>query len=161
MGILSWLFPSDADLLRRARARMADGRWEDARKLLVHCKAPEAEALYDECSTHIDKGEREGLKKRLAAEGFHGWRVDVASKSPKLKAELEGLITEELAKAGVDLAMPDLPETAQADLKRAMTRAQKRVKRATNERVNVQLVPMMEEKLARQIDQAQRELAKK
>src|SRR4051812_7851846 len=72
MGIWSFLFPSDEDRLRRARARMADGRFVEARKDLMHCKLPEAEALYDECSAAIDKGERTTRKKQLVAEGFHG-----------------------------------------------------------------------------------------
>jgi hypothetical protein len=152
MGWLSWLFPSDEDRLRRARARMAAGRWEDARKELVHCQAPEAEALYEECSTHIDKGEAASMKKRLAAEGFHGWKVEVGVKNAKLKAELEGLIAEELARAGVDLGMPEIDEKA---LKPAVARAQRRVRSPAREVGAVRLVPIMEEKFARQMKDAQ------
>ncbi|MFT3771352.1 MAG: hypothetical protein QM820_38545 [Minicystis sp.] len=152
MGIWSWLFPSDDDLLRRARTRMAAGRWEQARKDLVHCKAPEAEALYDECCRHIDKGEAATTKKRLKAEGFHGWRVEAAVKNGKLKAELEGLITEELGKAGVDLDMPEIDEKL---FKAAVARAQRRVKNPRGEMGAVRLVPIVEEKLARQMRQMQ------
>jgi len=148
MGLWSWLFPSDEDLLRRARARMADSRWEDARKDLMHCKAPEAEALYDECCVHVEKGELATMKKRLKAEGFHGWKVEVAVKNAKLRAEIEGLITEELGRAGVDLDLAEIDEKA---FKKAVTRAQRRVRNPSRETGAVRLVPVVEEKLARQM----------
>jgi hypothetical protein len=127
---------------------MASGNWEGARKDLLHCKAPEAEALYDECSRHIDKGEEATLKKRLKSEGFHGWKVEVDLKNAKRKAELEGFITDELVKAGVDLAMPEVDEKV---FKRAVARAQRRVKNPGREVGAVRLVPQVEEKLARQM----------
>lgn len=152
MGIWSWLFPSDEDLLRRARARMAAGRWEQARKDLVHCKAPEAEKLYDECCAQLEKGERTTMKKRLKAEGFHGWKVEVTAKSAKLRAELEGLITEELGRAGVDLDMPEIDEKV---FKAAVAKAQRRVRSPAREVGAVRLVPQVEEKLARQMREMQ------
>jgi hypothetical protein len=152
MGIWSWLFPSDEDLLRRARARMAEGRWEQARKDLVHCKAPEAEALYDECCKHIDKGEQASFKKRLKSEGFHGWKVEVGVKNAKLRAELEGLITEELGRAGVDLDLPEIDEKA---FKAAVAKAQRRVRSPSREMGAIRLVPQVEEKLARQMREMQ------
>jgi hypothetical protein len=148
MGLWSWLFPSDEDRLRRARARMAAGRWEDARKDLIHCQAPEAEALYDECSRHIDKGQAATTKKLLAAEGFHGWKVDVAVKNARLKAEIEGLITEELDKAGVDLGLPEIDQKA---FQAAVNKAQRRVRTPVRERVSARLVPMMEERFAQRL----------
>lgn len=150
MGIWSWLFPSDEDLLRRARKHMDAGRFADARKALVHCKAPEAEALYDECSAAIDKGEASSRKKQLVAEGFHGWRVDVSVKNARLRAEMEKLITEELERSGVDLGLPEIDEKA---FKAAVGRAQRRVKNRNAEVGAVRLVPLMEEKLARQLEQ--------
>jgi hypothetical protein len=148
MGIWSWLFPSDDDRLRRARAKMEAGRFEDARKLLVHCQHPDAEKLYDECSAAIDKGERVHLKKRLAGEGFHGWKVDAAVKNAKLKAELERLIAEELEKAGVDLGLPEIDEKA---FKSAVTRAQRRVRNPRGEVGAVRLVPVVDGALAREM----------
>jgi hypothetical protein len=153
MGILSWLFPTDEDRLRRARARMAKGQWEDARRDLLHCKAPEAEALYDECSRAIDKGEAATIKKRLAGDGFHGWKVVVDAKNARLKAELERLVTEEMEKAGVDLGLPDIDEDA---LKPAMARAQRRVKSSARENVAVRLVPVVSGELAERMKQQQR-----
>jgi hypothetical protein len=110
MGILSWFFPTDADLLDRARASMDAGSYEAARKLLARCKAPEAEALYDECSAKIDKADRASIKKKLGARGFHGWKVEVTAKGVKRRAEIEALAKKELAKAGVDLDMPDIDQ---------------------------------------------------
>jgi hypothetical protein len=152
MGFWSWLFPSDEDLLRRARARMANGRWEDARKDLVHCKAPEAEPLYDECCRHIDKGEQATFKKRLKSEGFHGWKVEVGVKNAKVRAELEGLITDELARAGIDLDLPDIDEKA---FKAAVAKAQRRVRNPSREVGAIRLVPQVEERLARQMREMQ------
>jgi hypothetical protein len=126
MGILSWLFPTDADRLAKARARMAAGKYEDARSALLHCHAPEAEALYDECSAAIDKADRVTTKKRLASAGFHGWKIEVSLSSARQKAQLEALIAQELARAGVDLEMPDIDEDAVKD---AFARAQRRAPR--------------------------------
>lgn len=146
MGIWSWLFPSDGDRLRRAKRRMADGRFEEARKDLMHCKLPEAEALYDECSAVIDKADRATLKKQLVAEGFHGWKVEVSVKSARVRKEMEKAIEEELGRAGVDLALPEIDEKA---FKKAVTRAQQRVRGRTSEMGAVRLVPVMTEKLAK------------
>ena len=68
MGLLSWLFPSDEDRLASVRTLMERGRYEDARKKLVHISSPEAEKLYDECSAKVDAAEQGVMKKRLAAE---------------------------------------------------------------------------------------------
>ena len=110
MGLLSWLFPTDADLLSRARASMDAGSYEAARKMLARCKAPEAEALYDECSAKIDKADRASIKKKLGARGFHGWKIEVTAKGVKRRAEIEALAIKELTKAGVDLDMPDIDQ---------------------------------------------------
>ena len=150
MGLWSWLFPSDEDLLRRARAPMDAGRYADARKVLLHCKAPEAEKLYDACTAAIDKGEQATVKKRLKAEGFHGWKVEVSVKSARLKAEMEGLITEELGRAGIDLALPEIDEKA---FKAAVARAQRRVKSQSRETGAIRLVPVVDEKLAKLMGQ--------
>jgi hypothetical protein len=56
MGILSWLFPSDADRLRMAWDLMARGRYEDARRRLGHCSSPKFKALYDECHEECLRG---------------------------------------------------------------------------------------------------------
>jgi hypothetical protein len=148
VSIWSWLFPSDEDLLRRARARMAAGRWVDARKLLVSCKAPEAEALYDECSRNVDKGEEASFKKRLKAEGFHGWKVEVDLKNARAKAEMERLVTEELQRAGVDMAMPEVDQTV---FQKALGRAQRRAKVPSREAGAVKLVPMVDGELAKRL----------
>ncbi len=153
MGILSWLFPTDEDRLRRAKARMAKGKWEDARRDLLHCKSPEAEKLYDECSAAIDEAERGTIKKRLAGDGFHGWKVVVDARNARLRAELERLVTEELEKAGVDLGLPDIAEDA---LKPAMARAQRRVKSPARENVAVRLVPVVSGDLAERMKREQR-----
>src|SRR5690242_4825795 len=107
MGILSWLFPSDQDRLDRARKLIAADRFEDARALLVRCSLPEAEPLYDQCCAALEKSERATLKKHLADAGFHGWKIEVAVSNARRRAEFEGLVAEELAKAGVDLGLPE------------------------------------------------------
>lgn len=141
MGILSWIFPTDEDRLRRARAHMAAGRHADARSLLMRCQAPEAESLYDQCSAVVDVAERAQLKKRLAGDGFHGWRIEVDLESPRRKAELEKLIAEELARAGVDLGLPEIDEKA---FQTAVTRAQRRTRGAGGREAGaVKLVPIV------------------
>ena len=125
MGIWSWLFPTDEDRLRRARVHMAAGRYEDARSLLFRCQLPEAEALYDQCTVAVDKQDNATLKKRLAGDGFHGYRIQVSLSAGRRKAELEKLIAEELERAGIDLGLPEVDEKA---LKAAIKRAQRRAK---------------------------------
>ncbi|MFO0755979.1 MAG: hypothetical protein U0359_05790 [Byssovorax sp.] len=140
MGIWSLLFPSDADRLKKARARMSDGRYDDARKILAHCQAPEAEALYDECCKHLEKGDRANYKAQLAAQGFHGFKVEVEVQNPRRKAELEALIEKELEKAGVDLGMPDLDEdAAKAAFNAALRKVQQKGMR---EVAKVKIVPV-------------------
>lgn len=141
MGLLSWLFPTDEDRLRKARALMADGRHEAARSRLVHCKLPEAEALYDECSAVLDVKDRATLKKRLAAEGFHGWKIEVTTKSTRRKAELESLIAKELERAGVDLGVPDVDQAA---VKQAFTRAERKARGGGGSAATVRLVPIVD-----------------
>lgn len=141
MGFWSLLFPTDEDRLKRARDLMAKGRYEDARKGLLHCKADEAEALYDECSKHLEKDDRAKVKTQLAAAGFHGWKVEVGFDNPRRKAEMEALIAEELAKGGVDLDLPDLDQEAvQAAVIKAQRRARLKGMRETGE---VRLVPVV------------------
>jgi hypothetical protein len=139
MGIWSWLFPTDEDRLRRAREHMANGRHKDALTLLLHCHAPEAEALYDECSAALAGEERATTKKRLAAEGFHGWKVEVSVQNARRKAELEKLVAEEIARAGVDLGLPDVDPEA---VKAAVARAQRRAKRNSRDAGTIKLVPI-------------------
>jgi len=112
MGFFSYLFPSDDDRLRRAKESMAKGDFKSARSLLFQCKAAEAEALYDKCSVEIDKAEKALEKKRLAKQGFHGWKIEVTAKGAKRTAELEAQARRELAKAGVDLDRPDIDQAA-------------------------------------------------
>jgi len=144
MGFLSWLFPTDADRLRRARGLMEQGRHDKARAHLVHCSLPEAEKLYDECCAVIDKADRPAEKKRLAAAGFHGWKVDVTTGNARRKKELEAAATQELAKAGVDL---DALEIDEAAVKAAFTRAQRRASRGgRSESGSIRLVPIVDAK---------------
>lgn len=126
MGILSWLFPTEDSRLAAARSLLAQGRPDDARKGLIKCTSPEAEALYDECCKALEPSDRAALKKELAAQGFHGWKVEVDLKEPKRKAELEALIAKEIAKAGVDLDTPDVDQNA---VKAAFARAERKVQR--------------------------------
>jgi hypothetical protein len=135
MSIFSFLFPSDADRLRSARASIKAGEYEAARKTLLHCKGEEAEALYEECSAAIDKADKTRVKKGLAAQGFHGWKVEVTAKGARRKAELEALANRELEKAGVDL---DLPELDQAAVKVALSRVSKTLK----SEATIRLVPV-------------------
>jgi hypothetical protein len=141
MGILSWLFPSDADRLRTARALMAKARWEEARKSLVHCGAPEAEALYEECSRRVDAAEAVVIQKRARAEGFRGWRVEVTGKDARARARLEDLVVRELTSGGVDLQAVAVDEEA---VKAAFARAQRK---AQNKGISivgeVKLVPVI------------------
>lgn len=139
MGLLSWLFPSDEERLRKARAHMAAGRFEKARAGLVHCRAPEAEALYETCCAALEKDDRARLKTQLAASGFFGWKVEVTVKGAKLKAELERLIADELARADIDLGLPDVDEAA---LRAALGRAQRRMRSGSGAQAAVRLVPI-------------------
>ena len=142
MGILSWLFPTDADRLRKARALMAKGRHEDARKGLLHCHTPEAEALYDECSVAVDKAFAVTLKKRARAQGFRGWRVEASMKKGRGRTELEAFIARELVKAGVDL---DTPELDQAAVKAALGRAEQKARnKGMTGATALKLVPIIE-----------------
>lgn len=142
MGILSWLFPSEEDRLRRARTLMAKGRHEDARRALLHCGSPEAEALYDACSVAVDKADAVTLKKRARAAGFRGWKVEVSMKDARGRAQLEALVARELTKAGVDL---DTPEIDQAAVKAALARAgQKARNKGIAGAGTMKLVPVME-----------------
>jgi hypothetical protein len=136
------LFPSEEERLRRVRAKMARGEFEAARKAVMHCTGPEAEALYTECSAAIDAGERAGVKKQLAAQGFHGWKVDVSARGVRRKAELEKLVIDELTKVGVDLALPDLDEAA---AKGAISRLQRRLATSGREPVAIRLVPVLDQ----------------
>lgn len=142
MGLLSWFFPSDADNLDRARALMKEGRHDKARKILAHCDAPEAEKLYDECSAIIDKAEAKFVKKQLADAGFHGFKIEVSSKNPKRKKEIEAIVAEEMEKAGIDLGLPDLDEKK---ARAALAKAQKRASRgSTTDVPTVRIVPMID-----------------
>jgi hypothetical protein len=139
MGILSWLFPSDADRLATARALIAKGRFEDARRGLVHCTSPEAEALYEQCTEAIDQEDAVRTKKVARAAGFRGWRVEVASK--ERRRELEAFLLKELARSGLDLESPALDEDA---VKAALLRAQqKAVNKGFRGAGSVKLVPVM------------------
>jgi len=141
MGILSWLFPTESDRLLKARALMAKGRYGDARRGLVHCKSPEAEALYDECSAAVDKADTVNLKKRARAAGFRGWKVEVAMKDARSRARLEALVATELTRAGIDLETPEVDEAA---VKAAMGRAQQKAANKGMAGVgSMKLVPIM------------------
>lgn len=141
MGFWSWLFPTDDDRLARARKLMAAGRYEDARRSLLQCKAPEAEALYEECSAALEPKEREAFKKQLAGQGFHGFRVEVTMTNPKRKAEFEALIAEEIARDEIDLGLPDVDPAA---VNAAVARAQRRfrAKAGARDQGMVKLVPI-------------------
>lgn len=142
MGILSWLFPSEESRLARARALMADGRHDDARKGLIKCSSPEAEVLYEACCKALESSDRASLKKQLAAQGFHGWKIEVVLKDPRRKADLERLIAREIAAAGLDLGVPDLDQDA---VKNAIARAERKAQRAGRGGAGtVQLVPIKE-----------------
>lgn len=142
MGIWSWLFPTEADHLRAAKALMAEGRHEKARGRLMRCSGPEVEALYDECSAALDLADRARTKERLAARGFHGWKVEVDVRSARRKKELEALVREELRKAGVDLDLPDLDRAAVED---AFARAERRAGRPGGRGGgSVRLVPIVD-----------------
>jgi hypothetical protein len=147
MGIWSLLFPNDDDRLRRARDLMAKGRHEDARKGLLHCKLPEAEALYDECCKHLEKDDRAAMKSQLAAAGFHGWKIEISLQNPRRKAEMEALVAEEIKKAGVDLDLPDIDQEAvQAAVLKAQRRARQKGAREAGE---IKLVPIVPGRPAR------------
>jgi hypothetical protein len=139
MGILSWLFPTEGDRLRKARGLMKRGKYEDARRGLVHCTTPEAEALYDACSAEVDKADAVSVKKRAHAAGFRGWKVEVSTRDARSRSQLEAFCAKELAKAGVDLETPELDEAA---VKAALARVHQK---ASNKGVagTVKLVPIM------------------
>ena len=140
MGILSWLFPTEESRLEKARALMADGRHDDARKGLVKCSSPEAEVLYEACCKALESSDRATMKKLLADQGFHGWKIEVALKDPRRKADLERLIAGEITAAGLDLGMPDIDQEA---VKKAIARAERKAQRAgRGGSGTVQLVPI-------------------
>jgi hypothetical protein len=141
MGLWSWLFPNDEERLRRVRAKMEKGDYEAARKAVMHCTGPEAEELYAKCSAKIDESERAGVKKQLAAQGFHGWKIEVSARGARRKAELEKLVADELAKAGIDLAMPDLDEGV---AKGVIARVQRKLAASGREPVAIGLVPLLD-----------------
>jgi hypothetical protein len=141
MGLWSWLFPNEEDRLRRVRAKMAAGEYVAARKAVMHCQGEEADRLYTECSKHIDVAEKVGVKKQLAAQGFHGWRVLVSARGQKRKAEIERLVTAELEKAGIDLDLPDMDE---AEAKKAVARVQRKIIGAGREPVEIRLMPLLD-----------------
>ena len=141
MGILSWFFPSEADRLRKARALMARGRFEDARRGLLHCSTPEAEALYEECSAAVDKADAAATKKRAHAAGFRGWKVEVSMKDAQSRTRLEGLIARELDRAGIDLGTLEIDE---AKVKAALSRAEQKARnKGMNTPGSMKLVPVM------------------
>jgi hypothetical protein len=142
VGFWSWLFPSDEDRLRFAKASMADGKYEAARKTLLHCNLPEAEKLYEECSRAIDKADRAELKRGFAKQGFHGWKVEIGAKGARRKAELEAQVKKELEREGVDL---DLPELDQAAVKAVLARVQKTLKSDAT----IKIVPITDKPAAR------------
>ncbi|MEP7125342.1 MAG: hypothetical protein ABJE95_30705 [Byssovorax sp.] len=140
MGILTWLFPTEESRLAAARSLMADGRHDDARKSLIKCQSPEAEVLYEDCCKALEPADRAAMKKELAAQGFHGWKVEVDLKEPKRKAELEALIAKEIVRAGIDL---DTPDVDQAAVKAAFARAERKAQRPGRGGVGtVRLVPV-------------------
>jgi hypothetical protein len=53
MGLWSWLFPSEADRLARARELLRAGEYDEARGLVHGIDGPEAEALYEEASARM------------------------------------------------------------------------------------------------------------
>jgi hypothetical protein len=141
MGILSWLFPSEADRLRRARDLMARGRFDDARRGLLHCTTPEAEALYDECSAAVDAADAVAAKRQARAAGFQGWKVEVSMKDAQGRARLETLVARELQRAGVDLDDPGIDE---AVVRAALSRAEQKARnKGLNSAGSVRLVPLM------------------
>ena len=140
MGILSWLFPTEESRLEQARSLMANGRHDDARKGLIKCASPEAEVLYEQCCKALESSDRASLKKQLAAQGFHGWKIEVDLKDPRRKADLEALIAREIARAGIDLDSPDIDQEAvQAAFVRAERKAQRPGRGGTG---TVRLVPV-------------------
>jgi hypothetical protein len=141
MSILSWLFPSDEDRLRKARRLMSKGRYEDARRGLVHCKSPEAEALYDECSAAVDKEGAAAQTKQARASGFRGWRVEVTMKDARGKAQLEALILKELASAKVSLEALEVDQDA---VQAAFGRAERKARnKGIAGAATLKLVPVM------------------
>jgi hypothetical protein len=142
MSILSWLFPSDEDRLRTARSLMARGRYEKARRGLLHCKSPEAEALYDECSAAVDREGAASLKKEARAAGFRGWKVEVTMNDARSRARFEALIAGELTRARVDL---DAPEVDQEAVQAAIARAERKARnKGIAGAATLKLVPVME-----------------
>ena len=142
MGILSWLFPSEADRLRTARELMARGRYEDARRGLMQCKGEEADSRYDVCSAALDKETSAKLKKEARAAGFRGWRVEVTMSDARGKARMEALIAAELAKSGVDL---ETPEVDQEGVQKAIDRAERKARnKGIAGAATLKLVPVME-----------------
>lgn len=144
MGILSWLFPSEEDRLQKVRDLMARGRFEDARRRLLECSSPEAEALYDECSAAVDKADAATLKKRARAAGFRGWKVEVSMKDAQSRTRLEALVARELERSGIDLEAPDIDE---AKVKAALSRAEQKARnKGINSPGSMKLVPVVAER---------------
>jgi hypothetical protein len=120
---------------------MARGRYEDARKGLVHCTSPEAETLYEECSRAVDKADAAANQKRAHAQGFRGWKIEITMKDEKAKAKLAAIIAKELERSGIDLAVLAVDETlVQAALDRAQIKARNK---GLNSPGSVKVVPVM------------------
>ena len=137
MGLLTWFFPTEQSRLESIRKLMAAGRFDKARAIAARVKAAEGETLYDECSKHLEKSDRDKFKLELEKQGFHGWKVEVGQVGARRRAELERLIGEELEKAGVDLGLPDVdPKPFQA----AVAKAQRRARSGGNAAGTVRLV---------------------
>jgi hypothetical protein len=64
MGIMSWLFPSNAHKLERARRMLAGGKYEEARTLLLRVQGPLAEELYEEATRQRETHDEALEKKR-------------------------------------------------------------------------------------------------
>lgn len=137
MGLLTWLFPTDQSRLESVRALMAAGRFEKARAIAARVTAPEGETLYDECCKHLEKSDRDKIKLELEKQGFHGWKLEIGQVGARRRAELEKLIGEELEKAGVDLAMPEVDP---ARFKAAVSKAQRRARSGGQAACTVRLV---------------------
>src|SRR5262249_9110241 len=71
-----------------------------------------------------DKADAPKMRKRLAAAGFRGWKVEVSMKDARSKARLEALIAKEIASAKIDLMAHDVdPEAVKIALARAERKA--------------------------------------
>lgn len=109
MGLLSWLFPSSADRLSRARDLFARGRYDETRGVLRGVEGPEAEALYEAASERLGviPAPTPPPTPWLTRRYLH-WILEVATADPRLRSKFFKVLAREMISAGINLDRAEL-----------------------------------------------------